>query len=289
MPINTDYDIFIFGYGGRVKNDILPVIHKVLPNSRIFIYATSKRKVNIHGRIELLQSFDGYSGPSKTRNNIAFISVPPTEQLQVFNKIKDKIDQFERVFIDTPIVEKSLIGVKNVEVLEDFPFSPIGLAFKYMKKENNSLILYRCLFKYHGISLLRILMGDIDGMKLKSLRLFRLRFTFIFSPFKIIIVSPRKYETCKIFGLNHFFNPRRLKIEYSPEECCVKVDGYVVDVINDYEKSLITTIRSIDVYEDIDVFKQIGLSRLIHKSIMTSEIQYSCSKAYFDYMSGRKI
>jgi len=289
-PIDKSYDIFIFGYGSRAKNDIIPVVDTVFPKSNKFIYATTRKKVNINGEIVTIKSFSDYSGTYKLENNIAFISVPPSEQLRVFNKINNELFKFDRIFIDTPIVEKSLIDMSNIEVLEDFPFSPIGSVFKHLqKKRGGGLIFYRCLFKYHGVSLLRTLLGSVNSMRKISFRLARYKFTFVFSSCIILIVSPRKYEICKVLTSNYFFNPKRLNIEYISHDNYVEVDGYKVDLINSYEQSFLTSCKKIDVFKNIDMFKKIGLSRLIYRSITVNKIQYSCAKAYYDYINGENI
>jgi len=289
-PVDVSYDIFIFGFGSRVRDDIIPVIDVIFPQSNKYIYTKSSKKVNINGQIVTIKSIDEFLGIYKLENNIAFISVPPSQQLQVFSHINNEMFKFDRIFIDTPIVEKSLINAGNIEVLEDFPFSPIGSVFEYLQtKRGRYLALYRCLFKYHGISLLRIFVKDVDNIKKMSFRLAKWRFTIIFSSRTILIVSPRKYEACKVFTSNYFLNLKRHNIKYFSHDNCVKVDKQKVDFINSYEQLFLGSDREIDVYKNIDLFKQIGLARLIYKSITSNRIQYSCAEAYCDYLNRESI
>jgi hypothetical protein len=290
IPITKRYDIYIFGYGSRVKKDIIPVIDILFPNSNKIIYATSRKKINVNGKIEIIRSFDEFVGTYQPQNNIAFISVPPAEQFRVFNRLDGGSYGFDRIFIDTPIIDERLTTIDNAEVLEDFPLSPVGSVFEYLHKQRDRvLIFYRGLFKYHGASLLRTLLGDDAILKKISFKLGRVKVTFVLSPRLVIIVSPRNYEVSKIFSYNYIAKFIGHNIKYCSHEKFVKINNQNVDSINGVEEIFLGNESVIDVFKNIDMFKRVGLSRLIYRSIIDNRIQYSCHRAYWDYVNGHNI
>lgn len=288
--VKQKYNIEIFGFGNRVKNDLIPVIEKIFIDFSLELYASCKRIINLNGSLVHLQPFNDYKKKKIiNKDKIAFISVPITEQEVVLNEVLKKKDQYFRIFLDTPMLHDNYKHNNKLDILEDYSLSPLVDIIKSYKEtiNPNLFFYYKCLYKYHGISLLKIFDENINFKKSISIELFLIKITFFKGEKNHIVISPRNYKSGSILLFKTFIKSiffKKIKVE----GLNIIINRSPIHKIQPIQKFLLDD-GEYHFFNIIDSIKRIGLSNLISNSILDDKIQYPPKEAAEDMYHSKKI
>ena len=293
-------NVFIIGFGERVRSDIYPILREIVEDSKITIFSKSPRKENIEGTI--INSFDIDELREKFnihKPHILIVSIPPKSLMELFNSTLGGLN-FEntKLFIDTPIMKKNILesnNFKSVQILEDFPPSPIGsLLLNFVNLNSKIIIFYKSFFAYHGYSLLRFLANELGGKRIK--RIFKTKILTLFSidDKYIFIYGKRDYNQGRLLALSkkRIIQDSDVNIRKIGTNILFDINENVIYKTN-YTKEKLERNKSI--FQQINSFKRIGLYDLFYKSIVEDEVNLNRNKitkleeAYNDYSQSKDL
>tara|TARA_B100000900_G_C20489086_1_gene678762 strand:- start:194 stop:1084 length:891 start_codon:yes stop_codon:yes gene_type:complete len=281
--IKKKFSIEIFGYGNRVEGDILPVVKNIFENFSLNIYVSCKRKINVDGKIILLNSFEEYkNNKNEEIDKIAFVSVPVSEQELVLQSLFYNKDQYFRIFVDTPILKEYSQFGNKIDIMEDFPFSPLIKILKYYRSSFDPYLIFykKSLYKYHGISIIKEIDKKVDLNKCLVMDLLFVKITILKGEKKHFVISPRNYDKGNISLYKAFLNKMKIdKVTIKNSNIYIK-DKLIYETSQNLK--FLLSDGNFHIFSIIDSIKQIGLSKLILNSILNDKIQYPAKKAFLD-------
>lgn len=160
-------EVLIFGYGSRVKNQIIPALNSVYSNIEITVLNKTS-SIKQQNKNITLDNFDHLNEYINKEFSFIIVSVPFKNVKVVLKKLLHKKKQ--TFFIDTPVNKftKKIIKNNNVYVLEDIVFVEwINVLKQYLKYLNKiSIYFYYSAHEYHGIAMIKAIIDK----KLKSVK-----------------------------------------------------------------------------------------------------------------------
>ncbi|MFL0809475.1 MAG: hypothetical protein K6L76_03600 [Agarilytica sp.] len=280
--------IYLFGFGGRAKHDVLPVLCKLFDLSKIEIYASSSKKVNINGVMKKIKSIDEFSENDILQGTLVFMSIPTLYQESLLSRFSTVQNRIKHIFVDTPFI--SNVDFPNkITVMEDLPFSSLGKICEALDYSDvRGMIFYRCLYRYHGIALLRCFDEKIVESSENIFKILGTKISFLKSKLlRFVLISPRRYENGKIYLLTKKMNLRKLKMHVDIQSRKFYACNRVIDQYSEDEMSFLCDYsEKSGVISYIDDFKRIGLYRLIAKTLFSDGVAYACSQAKEDLEVG---
>ena len=184
--------ILIFGYGNRVKSDILFAIEQAINKPEISI-VTKNSKPNKLKNLRFY-TFNEFKKLHREYFDLTILSVPNDEQIGIFNILDENNNK--KVLIDTPVNKKVRKMDKkfDIGVLEDIVHAPIIDKINELIKVQKNIYFnfYKSAHEYHGIAMVESILGSqITGKKRKFIDDKNiLLYLQIRNSHKVIITSP---------------------------------------------------------------------------------------------------
>lgn len=154
--------ILIFGYGNRVKSDILFAIEQTINHPDIVIVTKNSKPNKLENNNLKFYTLSEFKKLEKKYFDLTILSIPNSEQIGIF-KILDK-NYNKKILIDTPVNKKIRKMSKkfDIKVLEDIVHAPfINKINELLEKEKNiEMNFYKSAHEYHGIAMVESILGS---------------------------------------------------------------------------------------------------------------------------------
>jgi len=169
--MNVQKKIIIFGFGGRVRNCILPALNKIDSLNISQIVTTKSRNI-------YLKEFDVHINTVVFKDirlediDLIYLAIPTRSIIKTIKKLIQTYDVSSKIIIvDTPPLNLlNLIKLRYFKkfkasyVLEDIPYTPVNQAISNIIKEKRigtveRINLYHNAFNYHAFAHIKKLLN----------------------------------------------------------------------------------------------------------------------------------
>ena len=154
--------ILIFGYGNRVKSDILFAIDQAINKPDIIIVTKNSKPNKLKSNNLKFYTLSEFKKLEREYFDLTILSIPNDEQIEIFKILNENYNK--KILIDTPVNKKVKKMDKkfDIRVLEDIVHAPIINKINDLVEEEKNIEInfYKSAHEYHGIAMVESILGS---------------------------------------------------------------------------------------------------------------------------------